>query len=88
MNNNRYIIVQTNGFVRVGEVEKINHHIFGEVYKISDNSIIRNWGTQHGLGQLATQGKQKGTILDFEGITYIPTNKVVHFIEISKDVDL
>jgi len=87
-NKKRYIIVQESGFVRIGEVVRNNHQIFGEVYTITNNYIIRVWGTKNGLGQLATQGKTSATVLDYEGTTHIPVKKVLHFIEIKEGVKL
>lgn len=68
-NENRYIIVCTNGFVHVGtwtgEKDDEGYHI------VEDSSIIRRWGTEKGLGQLAIDGIQKDTVLDYEGVIAI-----------------
>lgn len=53
------IVVLNRGWIVVGNVEEKN----GKTY-IRNPSIIRNWGTTQGLGELAMRGKLPNTILD------------------------
>lgn len=53
------IIVLQRGWVLIGQFEKD-----GTNCKLHNASVIRNWGTTKGLGELATNGKLKDTKLD------------------------
>lgn len=53
------IVVLNRGWIVVGNVEEKN----GKTY-IRKPSIIRNWGTKKGLGELAMSGKLPNTVLD------------------------
>lgn len=53
------IVVLNRGWIVVGNVEEKD----GKTY-IKKPSIIRNWGTKKGLGELAMNGKLPNTILD------------------------
>ena len=53
------IVVLQRGWVVVGDV-----HQDGEEITINDSSVIRNWGTSKGLGELALNGPISGTKLD------------------------
>jgi len=70
------IVAVSNGFVYVG-------HVMGEEgwLRISDAYNIRRWGTSKGLGQLAIDGKQKETILDFCGIVRVPMHAILFMID-------
>lgn len=58
----RYIVIGNRGNVVVGDLI-----IRGSTGYLSNASVIRRWGTSKGLGQLALEGKQPDTILDFCG---------------------
>lgn len=53
------IVVLQRGWVLIGRFEKD-----GTNCKLHDASVIRNWGTTKGLGELAISGKTKDTKLD------------------------
>lgn len=53
------IVVLQRGWVLIGKFEKD-----GTNCKLHNASVIRNWGTTKGLGELATSGKLKDTKLD------------------------
>ena len=53
------IAVLNRGWIVVGKVSEVNTKT-----TIQDASIIRNWGTRKGLGELAEQGKLPNTVLD------------------------
>lgn len=55
----RYIVIGNRGNVVVGDLV-----LTGDIGKLSNASVIRRWGTTKGLGQLALEGKQSGTVLD------------------------
>lgn len=61
------IVVLQRGWVVVGKMERE-----GTQCKLHSASVIRNWGTKKGLGELAAEGPKKDTILD-------PCNGVVEF---------
>lgn len=53
------IVVLQRGWVAVGQLK-----YYGDEGVLTDSSIIRNWGTKKGLGQLALEGKTSETVLD------------------------
>lgn len=61
------IVVLQRGWVVVGKMERD-----GTLCKLHKASVIRNWGTTKGLGELALSGPQSSTKLD-------PCNGVVEF---------
>lgn len=69
------IVVLDRGFVVVGNVE------FRDQYVVITNcSCVRRWGTQRGLGQLATEGPTDNTILDPQPTTQVHELQVVQII--------
>jgi len=61
------IIVLQRGWVMVGRLERN-----GSECKLHGASVIRNWGTTRGLGEIAGNGPTSSTKLD-------PTNGLVEF---------
>lgn len=55
----RYIVIGNRGNIVVGDL-KIN----GSTGYLSNASVIRKWGTENGLGQLALNGSTSETVLD------------------------
>ncbi len=53
------IVVLQRGWVVVGELYKQGHDCI-----LKNASVIRNWGTTKGLGEIAENGKTDKTILD------------------------
>lgn len=53
------IVVLDRGWVVVGRVSYVDDWTV-----ISDASVIRNWGTTRGLGEIASNGPTAKTILD------------------------
>lgn len=53
------IVVLQRGWVAVGKYSRD-----GEMAKLENAAIIRNWGTSKGLGQLAENGPTDKTLLD------------------------
>jgi hypothetical protein len=53
------IVVLQRGWVLIGRFERADNNC-----KLHDASVIRVWGTSKGLGELASEGKKKGTVLD------------------------
>lgn len=53
------IIVLQRGWVIVGD-----YQADGNECTVTNGSVIRNWGTKRGLGELAADGPQSGTVLD------------------------
>lgn len=58
-NNEIKICVLQRGWVLIGRFTRE-----GQDCKLFNASVIRNWGTKRGLGELAIEGKKKDTILD------------------------
>lgn len=56
------IVILPSGFVFIGEFSRPN----GAIH-LENASCIRKWGTDRGLGQLALEGKQPNTVLDYCG---------------------
>lgn len=61
------ICILQRGWVMVGKLERN-----GSECKLHQASVIRNWGTTRGLGEIASEGPKKDTKLD-------PCNGVVEF---------
>lgn len=53
------IVILQRGWVMIGRFERN-----GSDCKLHNASVIRNWGTTKGLGELAIEGKKKDTKLD------------------------
>jgi hypothetical protein len=53
------IVILQRGWIVVGDLNKK-----GEEFTLADSSVIRNWGTTKGLGEIAENGPTKETILD------------------------
>lgn len=64
-------VVLQRGWVVVGYLEKNE-----EMYSLKKASVIRNWGTTKGLGELIKSGPLTNTKLD-------PTNGTVRFHELT-----
>lgn len=58
-NSSIRIVVLQRGWIVVGKVSQS-----GETILISNPSIIRNWGTTKGLGEIAEGGPTSKTVLD------------------------
>ncbi len=61
------IVVLQRGWVMVGRLERD-----GSECKLNNASVIRNWGTTKGLGEIASSGPTKDTKID-------PANGLVEF---------
>jgi len=74
--NTYIILVVTQGFVYTGNVESLDegHIVVNQAFN------IRQWGTDKGLGQLAVEGKQSGTVLDDCGIVIVPYQQIVSIL--------
>lgn len=61
-NSDIKIVVLQRGWVMIGRYKKD-----GDIVTLENASVIRQWGTTKGLGQLALDGKQTATKLDTAG---------------------
>lgn len=59
--NDLRIVVLQRGWIVVGDYS-IDEQT--QLCKLTNSSVIRNWGTTKGLGQLVAEGPTKETILD------------------------
>ncbi len=66
------ICVLDRGWVLVGDLEKE-----GEEYILTQGNVIRRWGTSKGIGQLASEGPLKDTILDPLPLVRFHSNKLL-----------
>lgn len=73
------IVVLTYGWVMIGEYSRN-----GDTVTLNDASVIRRWGTDKGLGQLALTGPTDNTVLDPCGIAEVPLSSVVATIRCIK----
>ena len=58
-NNKIKIVILQRGWVMIGRFEKT-----GSECRLTNASVIRNWGTTKGLGELAFDGPKKDTKMD------------------------
>ncbi len=74
------IVVMNKGFVSVGVYSKDGDEV------ILDNAaVIRRWGTERGLGQIAEGGPTDRTVLDKTPRERIPAAAVLKTIECNAD---
>ena len=66
------IVVLHRGWIVVGNVSEKDSKTF-----IQNASVIRRWGTNAGLGELAEKGKLPKTILDKCGDVSLKTDNVI-----------
>lgn len=66
------IVVVQAGWVLIGDVAESAKFV-----EVSNASVIRVWGTERGLGQIALTGPTKDTILDPCGEVSVPVHAVL-----------
>ncbi len=64
------------GFVYVGKVSRQ-----GDDLVIEDAKNVRRWGTERGLGQLASEGPQPNTRLDPTPLITAPLKSLIYLID-------
>ena len=69
------IVIADRGFVWVGKTQ-----IEGDWLIISDANQVRRWGTSKGLGELASKGPLRDTVLDAAGIVRVPLRAVIGLV--------
>lgn len=72
----KQIVIAQRGWVFVGDVERS-----GDDVTINNARCIRRWGTTKGLGELASNGPQKSTVLDDMGTVRLHALAVVAAID-------
>jgi hypothetical protein len=75
----KMIVVGQRGWVWIGKVREDGDYIV-----IDECSCVRNWGTSHGLGELATNGPTAHTVLDPQPQTRVHRLAVVEMIQCVK----
>ncbi len=70
------IVVLTHGWVLVGYYRKTAYGVH-----LDQSAVVRVWGTEHGLGQIAIGGPTKSTVLDPQGYTDAPHSAVIFTIK-------
>lgn len=74
------ICVVAKGWVFVGKLQRD-----GDMYILEDGSVVRNWGTTHGLGQLANFGPLPATTLDPLPLTRFHESKLIFTIHCNQE---
>lgn len=82
-NNPWRIVVVQAGWVLVG---RYHFNKENQRHNLTDASVIRSWGTDKGLGQLALSGPQKETVLDPCGVACVPDSSVLFVLECNDEV--
>jgi hypothetical protein len=80
MKKTRGIFVLDRGWVLTGFTR--DYHPYGT---ITDAAVIRLWGTNAGLGQLAERGPTERTILDPLGVVWVPQHAIIFYLACSPD---
>lgn len=70
------IAILDRGWVFVGRVTEQPSAV-----RIEGADCVRRWGTTRGIGQLATEGPTKTTVLDQAGTVTVPRSSVVALID-------
>lgn len=74
------IVVIDQGWVVIGRIEERARKLVS-----TETAVIRKWGTDAGLGQLALYGKREETILDPCGRIEIPIRSVLFTIDCDEE---
>ena len=70
------IVLMKDRFVSVGVFSETETHV------ILDNAaVVRYWGTERGLGQIAADGPTKNTVLDKTPRESIPKHAIIKMID-------
>jgi hypothetical protein len=75
-----------NGKIKIAVLQR-GHVAIGRFYRdgydcrLENSYIIRRWGTERGLGQLALEGKTSDTILDKTGVMHFDYLTVVYLTD-------
>ena len=75
------IVILQRGWVVIGKYEED-----GEYGVLTGAYVIRNWGTDKGIGQLALNGKQNDTTLDKVGLIRFHKLTTIALIDCNKDL--
>jgi len=78
------IFILDGEFVYLGKGKKIDSPLLGNSILIEEAQNIRRWGTTKNIGQLATEGKQDETILDYTGTITVPVGRVLQVLEMTE----
>jgi hypothetical protein len=76
LTNDKRIVILTYGWVMIG-----NYNRKDDMATLTDASVIRRWGTDKGIGQIALNGPTKETLLDSIGMAEFPLSSVVSTIK-------
>ena len=74
LTSTKMILVIQSGWVLVGDVRWLPDTY---EYEVTDGFVIRVWGTDRGLGQLAFSGPRSETKLDPIPITWVPHDQLI-----------
>lgn len=68
----KQIVVMQQGWQVIGFVEEVEGGVV-----VREASVIRQWGTTAGLGEIACKGATKTTVLDYTGEVRVPTCAII-----------
>ena len=79
------IFILDGEFVYLGKGKKIDCPLLGNSILIEEAYNIRRWGTTKNIGQLATEGKQDETLLDYTGTITVPVGRILQVLEMTEN---
>lgn len=71
------VVVESGWVFLAGKVSEDTASVSCDEWKLEDASVIREWGTTAGLGEIALHGPTPKTKLDYCGNPTVPKNKVL-----------
>jgi hypothetical protein len=71
------IVILQRGWVLVGDFKQVED----KMYSLTNSAVIRRWGTDQGLGELAFEGPKSGTILDKEPESKFHVSQIIRTIK-------
>ena len=69
-------VLENSWVILAEEVQEADHH-----YNVNHAYVVRRWGTNAGIGQLAREGIRENTILDAQPATRIPKSAITFIID-------
>ena len=78
---NIQIVILPQGWVLIGEYsEQVENGTL--IAYLRNSSVVRRWGTTHGLGQIAISGPTTETVFDPCGVSSFPVAQMVSKIKV------
>ena len=78
--SSKKILVLVHGHVLIGDVEKVDGG-----YALNNGSVIRNWGTDKGIGQIAKKNGGASPTLDpLNGAVFVNEQHLIFSIDVEE----